>query len=67
MSKVDPFHYLKLPGDAPGGSSASSGEKPGRRDAMRRVQKRIQDDGVPREQAAEMARDAMVRVDRKRR
>ena len=44
-----------------------SGEREGDREAMRRVQKAIQDDGIPREQAAKMARESIERVDRRQR
>lgn len=42
-----------------------SGEKPGDREAMRRVERRIREDGVPSDKAREMARESMLRTDRR--
>lgn len=44
-----------------------SGEREGDREAMRRTQKAIMSDGIPREQAAKMARESLERVDRRKR
>jgi len=39
-----------------------SGEKPGAREAMERVQKRLVDSGTPPKDAAKIARDSIIRV-----
>lgn len=42
------------------------GEKKGRREAMRRVQKRLVESGVSGRQAGEMARREMIKHDREK-
>jgi len=64
----DPFGHLAFPRDEqPQGSSgaSSTGEKPGRRDALERVAGRLRGEGIPNDKARTMARDTIRRLERK--
>lgn len=63
MAERDPFHFLAFPRDGEDrGSTSGSGEH---REAMSRLQRRIQSEGIPQPQARQKAREIFVGLDRK--
>lgn len=63
MEKQDPFHFLAFPREGEDrGSSTGGGEH---REAMSRLQKRIQSERIPQPQARQKAREIFQGLDRK--
>lgn len=62
MEKRDPFHFLAFPREGEERGATGGGEH---REAMSRLQRRIQSEGIPQPQARQKAREIFQGLDRK--